>query len=90
MAAYPEPIPRKNLYTIGDAEAWAAQFHMLRYVLRMSPMQIAQIDFGLDPDHPDAWTAFSWAHEIDGLFPPVDAMAMIEAALWGARTRKQD
>jgi hypothetical protein len=47
MAAYPEPIPRRNLFTNGDAEAWDVQVHMLRDV--MSPLRIAQIDYGIDP-----------------------------------------
>jgi hypothetical protein len=74
-----EPVPRRNLFTNGDAEAWATQFHLLCYVLHMSPMQIAQIDYGLDPDHPDAFAVFSWAHEIQRTFPKIDVAAMIEA-----------
>lgn len=77
MASYPEPVPRKNLFTRRDADAWAEQFHMLRYVLHMSPLQIAQIDYGLDPEHPDAWMPFSWAYEIEREFPRVEAKAMI-------------
>jgi hypothetical protein len=75
----PEPVPRPNLFTNGDADAWAEQFHMLFYVLRMSPTQIAQIDYGLEPDHPEAFAVFSWAHDIDRTFPRVDVAAMIEA-----------
>lgn len=75
-----EPVPRPNLFSNGDAEAWEAQFHLLHYVLQMSPMQVAQIDYGLDPEHPDAWMVFSWAHEIGVTFPKVDVAAMIEAA----------
>lgn len=77
----PEPSPRPDLFTNGDADAWAEQFHMLAYVLRMTPEQIAQIDYGLDPEHPAAWAVFSWAHEIrKSFFPLADARAMIRAA----------
>ncbi len=88
MAAYPEPIPRRNLFTNGDAEAWEVQVHMLRYV--MSPLQIAQIDYGIDPDHPDAWMAFSWAHGIELTFPRADAVTMIKVAFRDAGTVKKD
>ncbi|CAN7759122.1 hypothetical protein LJR257_006785 [Ensifer adhaerens] len=90
MATYPDPIPRKNLFTNGDAEAWAVQFHTLRYVLHMSPMQIAQVDYGIDPDHPEAWMAFSWAYEIEHVFPCVDAISMINAAFRKAGSVKKD
>lgn len=76
----PEPAPRPNLFTNGDAEAWAEQYLMLRYVLRMKPQQIAEIDYGLDPDHPDCWAVFSWVYEINSIFPWVDVAARIEAA----------
>lgn len=79
MTEWPEPVPRPDLATNGDFEAWAEQFHMLFYVLHMSPEQIAQIDFGFDPDHPDAWAVFSWAHSIRTGFPRIDARAMILA-----------
>lgn len=75
-----EPVPRPNLFTNGDAEAWEQQFHLLFYVLQMSPIQIAQIDYGLDPDHPYAFAVFSWADEIHSTFPRIDVAAMIEAA----------
>ncbi|WP_208180044.1 hypothetical protein J4T85_019450 [Sinorhizobium medicae] len=80
MARYPEPVPRKDLFTNRDADAWAEQFHMLRYVLHMSALQIAQIDYGMDPDHPDAWMVFSWAHNIDRQFPRVDVKALMRAS----------
>lgn len=76
----PEPIPRPDLFTNKDAEAWAEQFHMLAYVLRMTPEQIAQIDFGFAPEHPEAWAVFSWAGCIRREFPLVDARAMIRVA----------
>lgn len=76
----PEPVPRPHLFTNRDADAWAEQFHFLAYVLRMTPEQIAQIDYGFDPDHPDAWAVASWAHSIRTTFPLVDAPAMIERA----------
>ena len=75
----PEPTPRPHLFTNKDADAWAEQFHFLAYVLRMTPEQVAQIDYGLDPDHPEAWAVFSWAGSIRRTFPPVDARTMIEA-----------
>ncbi|KQT85568.1 hypothetical protein [Aurantimonas sp. Leaf443] len=68
----PEPRPRPDLDTNGDAEAWGEQFHLLAYVLKMSPMQIAQIDYGLDPDHPDAFAVFSWATQIERRYPILD------------------
>lgn len=68
----PEPRPRPNLDTNGDAEAWAEQFRILAYVLKMTPMQIAQIDYGLDPDHPEAWAVFSWAAQIERRFPRLE------------------
>ncbi len=67
----PQPIPRPKLHTNGDFDAWAEQFLFLAYVLRMSPLQIAQIDHGLDPDHPDAWAAGYWAHQIERDFFPL-------------------
>ena len=76
----PEPAPRPNLFTNGDADAWAEQYLMLRYVLGMTPQQIAEIDYGLDPDHPDCWAVFSWVYEIDRVFPLVDVAERIEAA----------
>lgn len=76
----PEPQPRPDLFTNMDAEAWEEQFHFLAYVLRMSPDQIAQIDYGFDPDHPDRWMVFSWAHEIRKNFPVLDVRAMIGQA----------
>ena len=76
----PVPQPRPDLFTNLDAEAWEEQYHLLAYVLRMSPEQIAQIDYGFDPDDPDAWMVFSWAHEIRQTFPVLDIRAMIERA----------
>lgn len=77
----PEPQPRPNLFTNGDADAWAEQYHLLRYVLRMSPERIAQIDYGLEDDHPEAWAAAHfWGGEIARTFPWVDARALIERA----------
>ena len=58
----PEPTPRPDLFTNKDEEAWLEQFLLLRYTLRMSPERIAQIDYGLDPEHPYAWAAGAfWA-----------------------------
>ena len=76
----PQPAPRPDLFTNKDADAWAEQFHLLFYVLDMSPMQIAQIDYGLAPDDPEAGLVFPWAHEIARHFPRVDVRAMIETA----------
>ncbi|MCP2000886.1 hypothetical protein [Nitrobacter winogradskyi] len=63
---------RKDLFTNKDADAWAEHFHMLFYVLHMTPEQIAQIDFGIDPEHPYAWAVASWAHDIKRAFPRVE------------------
>ena len=69
----PEPTPRPDLFTNGDAEAWCEQFLFLRYTVRMSPERIAQIDYGLDPDHPDAWAAAAfWGPHIERHHPWVD------------------
>ena len=76
----PEPVPRPGLMTNGDFDAWAEQFLLLAYTLRMTPMQIAQIDYGLDPEHSDAWAVASWAQSIRTEHPLVDARAMIERA----------
>ena len=76
----PVPQPRPDLFTNKDADAWEEQYHLLAYVLRMSPEQIAQIDYGFDPDDPDAWMVFSWAHEIRRTFPVLDIRAMIGRA----------
>lgn len=76
----PDPVPRPYLFLRRDVEAWSRQFHLLFYVLRMTPMQIAQIDYGFDPDHPDAWLVFSWAREIERLHPFVDVGPMIRRA----------
>lgn len=68
-----EFLPRKDLWTNKDADAWAEQFHMLFYVLHMTPEQIAQIDFGIDPEHPAArLVVFSWAYDIKRDFPRVE------------------
>ena len=69
MAHSGKPTPRPNLFTNEDADAWEEQFHLFFYVLRMSPQQIAEIDYGFDPDDPDRWLVFSWRHEIEHLFP---------------------
>ena len=76
----PDPVPRPNLFTFGDATAWDDQFHMLFYVLRMAPQRIAQIDYGMDSDHPDAWAVSVWSNEIARTFPFFDARAAIVAA----------
>jgi hypothetical protein len=65
----PQPTPRPHLFTNRDFDAWAEQYRVLAYMLLMSPMQIAQIDFGLDPEHPEANAPFSWASEIRRIFP---------------------
>lgn len=49
----PEPIPRPGLFTNGDSEAWIEQVLFLRSVLRMPFWQIAAIDHGILPEHPD-------------------------------------
>jgi hypothetical protein len=54
---------------VRDKEAWCEQLLLLRYTLRMTGMQIAQIDYGLDPIHPDATACFSWANEIERTYP---------------------
>jgi hypothetical protein len=69
----------RDLFTNGDADAWVEQFHMLFYVLHMSPAQIAQIDYGFAPDHPETFAVFIWADEIHSTFPRVDVRDMIEA-----------
>ena len=66
------PVPRPHLFTNGDNEAWCEQFRILFYVARLTPLQIAQIDYGLDPDHPDAWAAGAWAKEIAETFPRLE------------------
>lgn len=66
-----EPVARPGLDTNADFPAWAEQFRVLFYVLHMTPMQIAQIDFGLDPDHPEAWAVFSWAGSIERHYPRI-------------------
>ncbi|RFC69620.1 hypothetical protein [Mesorhizobium denitrificans] len=75
-----EPVPRRDLFSNKDADAWEEQFHMLFYVLHMSPDRIAEIDYGFDPDDPNAFLVCSWAYEIHSTFPRVDVRAMIEAA----------
>ena len=75
----PEPTPRPDLCLNKDFDAWAEQFRVLFYTLNMSPEQIAQIDFGFDPDHPEAWGCFSWAHSIATHYPRCDAGEMIDA-----------
>ncbi len=74
-----EPVPRRDLFTNKDADAWEEQFHMLFYMLHMSPAQIAQIDYGFDPDDPSAFAVFAWADEIHSTFPRVNVRRMIEA-----------
>lgn len=74
------PVPRKNLFTVGDADAWAEQFHLLFYVLGMDARQVAQIDHGFAPDDPDAWLAYSWEHDIARDFPYVNVRQMIAVA----------
>jgi hypothetical protein len=73
-----DPSPRRDLFTNKDADAWCEQFHLLFYVLRMSPTQIAQIDYGIDPEHPEARMVFSWAHEIEKIHSRVDVGKMIQ------------
>ncbi|KAA0969516.1 hypothetical protein FPY71_13340 [Aureimonas fodinaquatilis] len=62
-------FPRPDLFTNGDFDAWAEQFRFLYYVLNMTPKQIAQIDYGIDPEHQAANLVFSWAHEIQKTYP---------------------
>ncbi|MFW8583992.1 hypothetical protein ACOJBM_00700 [Rhizobium beringeri] len=50
---------------------------MLFYVLRMSPNQIAQIDYGFSPDDPQAWLASPWAREIERVHPFMNVRRMI-------------
>lgn len=73
----PEPIPRPDLFLNKDAEAWREQFRFLRYTVRMTPERIAQIDYGFDPDHPEAWASGGWGAQIERLYPRVDV-----AQLW--------
>lgn len=85
----PEPVPRPGLDTNGDADAWAEQYHLLRYVLRMTPTRIALIDLGMMEDHPEARYAAFRVHYIETFFPLVDARAVIERARRrGARRRR--
>lgn len=73
----PEPTPRPDLFTNKDEEAWLEQFLLLRYTLRMSPERIAQIDYGLDPEHPDAWAAGAfWGREIARSHPWVEVRTL--------------
>lgn len=68
----PEPTPRPDLDTNGDEAAWCEQFLFLRYTVHMSPERIAQIDFGLDPDHTDAAIAGAFrGHWIERRHPRV-------------------
>lgn len=75
----PTPTPRPGLFTNMDADAWAEQFHTLFYVLHMDAAQVAQIDYGCDPDDPMAFMVFAWADEIYSRFPKIDVAAMIGA-----------
>jgi len=68
----PEPVPRPDLDTNADFPAWLEQFRVLFYVLRMSHQQIAEIDYGFDPEHPDRWAVFSWEASIRQKFPRVE------------------
>ncbi|MGV8988599.1 MAG: hypothetical protein ACOH2H_20235 [Cypionkella sp.] len=72
------PVPRPDLFAVGDAEAWEEQFHLLFYVLGMDAVQIAQIDNGFDPDDPDAWLAGVWAREIELVYPFVNVPRMLD------------
>ncbi|MBZ9701596.1 MULTISPECIES: hypothetical protein [unclassified Mesorhizobium] len=72
------PVPRPNLFTVGDADAWEEQFHLLFYVLSMDAEQIAQIDHGFDPDDPDAWLACMWAREIERDHPFVNVQRIVD------------
>jgi hypothetical protein len=71
----PEPCPRPNLDTNGDLDAWLEQFRVLFYVLKMSPQQIAEIDYGFDPDDPERWAVLSWEHSIRTHYPRVELPA---------------
>ena len=66
------PVPRPHLFSNRDADAWEEQLRVLLYVARLTPLQIAQVDYGLDPEHPEAGMALAWAHEIAKTFPRVD------------------
>lgn len=46
----------------------------------MTPMQIAQIDHGFDPDHPDAESVAFYAYQIARDYPLIDARASIMGA----------
>lgn len=74
------PVCRPGLFTNGDLADWVEQFHFLAYVLRMSAMQIAQIDLGYEPDHPDAQDAWFYAKQIERKFPLVQVEAMFRGA----------
>lgn len=74
----PEPTPRPDLFLNKDEEAWCEQYLFLRYTVGMSPERIAQIDYGTDPDHPEATVAGAfWGYQIEKLYPRVDV-----ARLW--------
>jgi hypothetical protein len=49
----PDPVPRPGLFTNGDNDAWTEQVLFLRTVLRMPFWQIAAIDYGILPEHPE-------------------------------------
>ena len=68
----PEPSPRPDLDTNDDLEAWLEQFRVLFYVLKMTHRQIAEIDYGFDPEHPDRWCVFSGEHSIRETYPRMD------------------
>lgn len=68
-----EPVPRPDLFTNKDEDAWLEQFLLLRYTLHMPVERIAQIDYGLDPDHPHAPVAGAfWGRHIEQQFPRLD------------------
>lgn len=69
----PEPVPRPDLFTNKDHDAWLEQFLFLRYTLHMPAERIAQIDYGLDPDHPEAPIAgLFWGSQIERDYPRLD------------------
>lgn len=67
-----KPVPRPDLDTNADLDAWLEQFRVLFYVMKMSHRQIAEIDHGYDPEHPDCWTVFSWEASIRERYPRVE------------------
>ncbi|HSI42010.1 MAG TPA: hypothetical protein VLA00_15820 [Xanthobacteraceae bacterium] len=80
-----DPTPRPDLWTVKDEAAWLEQFFILRIVLGMTGTQIAQIDYGLDPGHPEAEFAAIWGNEIERTFPRCPKLCMRTRPTGGAK-----